>query len=246
MPYDSGDVDSGDELEVLLSERIESVRDELIAKNEREMRALLGEHIHEIKGEIHQEVSDKIQNMEALDGALNTLSAASSLLFAAPVPSQATCLSYIILLALISSQVIQGVLTYKLYNNAKAPDRILLRNFLLEGWLDLEEGWGRQNYTSLGSAVDAMGVERAHSNWGVVPDSHADNYTSCHTIYANTHHKGGVASGNSGEAAMALGRVVGSCRNAMADDFESTYLHLCPRAPPCLGSAGQYNDMQVI
>ena len=40
-----------------------------------------------------------------------------------------------ILGALVFSEVVQGVLTYKLYQNAKAPSIVILREFILQGYL---------------------------------------------------------------------------------------------------------------
>ena len=211
--------EGSDELASLLGhsqQQLDNLRSEFLATNERETRALLGQHIHDVKGEIHQEVAEKIGNLDALDGAMATLAATSSLLFAAPVPSQATCLSYVILLSLMCSQVIQGVLTWKLYNNAKAPELILLREFLLQGYLDLMDGFGRQNFSTLDDAIATLGTARALGYWGVVPDS--ANYTSCRTWDTAFHHQG-----SEGSERVATAMAVGHCRLWMADDFESIY-----------------------
>ena len=48
-----------------------------------------------------------------LEGALSTLASTTSVLLAAPVPSQATCLSYIILALLVFSEIVQVTMCIK-------------------------------------------------------------------------------------------------------------------------------------
>jgi hypothetical protein len=199
--------DEEDERAALLSDSqaISDMKTAITAANEVGMRSLLTEHTQELKTEIHAEVDDKLDSAATLDQVLSSLASTTSVIFAAPVPERATWVSYAILVALVFSQAVQGVLTYKLYRNAKAPDLSILREFCLQGYLNLEEGYGRQNYTSFQELVDERGEHAAHSNWGIVPDG--VNYTSCWKA----------------DATAAGPNIVGPCRLAMADDLSKIY-----------------------
>lgn len=204
---DRDGTDEEDERAALLndSQAINGMKSAIAAVDESEIRSLLAEHTQELKTEIHEEVDDKLDSASTLDSVLSTLASTTSVIFAAPVPEKANWVSYAILAALVFSQAVQGVLTYKLYRNAKAPDLSILREFCLQGYLNLEEGYGRQNYTSFQELVDERGELAAHSNWGIVPDG--ANYTSCWKAEA-------MAAGPS---------IVGPCRLAMADDLSKIY-----------------------
>ena len=69
---------------------------------------------------------------------------------------------------------------YKLWKNAKAPDVNKQREFILEGFVDLLPGYGRQNFSSFGRAIEEMGTEENDNGfgyWGIVSDD--QGYTSC-------------------------------------------------------------------
>ena len=199
--------DDDDEEAALLgkSQAISDMKSEIIAANQLETRSLLTEHTQELKTEIHSEVDEKLDNAATLDGVLNTLASTTSVIFAAPLPEKANWVSYAILTALVFSQAVQGGMTYKLYRNAKAPDLSTLREFCLQGYLNLMEGYGRQNYTTFQQLLDERGETAAHTNWGIVPDG--ANYTSCWKA----------------EATGAGANIVGPCRLAMADDLSKIY-----------------------
>lgn len=204
---DSDSSDEEDERARLLndSQAMSEIKGEIIEANQLETRSLLTEHTQELKTEIHAEIDEKRDNAERLDGVLNTLASTTSVIFAAPVAAKATLVSYAILTALVFSQIVQGVLTFKLYRNAKAPDLSILREFCLQGYLNLKEGYGRQNYSTFQDLYDQRGEQAAHSNWGIVPNG--ANYTSCLAA----------------EAMNAGATIIGPCRLAMADDLSKIY-----------------------
>jgi hypothetical protein len=81
-------------------------------------------------------------------------------------------------------------------------------NCHLRRYVNLEEGYGRQNFTTFDETAATLGSDFAHSKWGVVPDG-TDDYTSC--LAAET------------PDPTQLPSVVGPCRLAMADDFSRIY-----------------------